>query len=148
MALRRLRIIRKWIRSFFVMKNWHTTQFEVIFYFIKNGNSQRIKSFQYIQKICEFMGIILSHSNRNYSLKPRIVLFYVPTAYMILEANSAVNFNNSFYINVTALSNFFTISLTIWKMPTILNVIMKLEKIIERSIENNLKSDLYENANK
>lgn len=96
------------------------------------------------------MGIHLSHSNQTYSLKPKIVFFYVPlvlflipsSAYMIFEANSAIDFNNSFYINVTAISNFFTVSLTIMNMPTILNVIVRLEKIIQKSTENTLKPHL------
>lgn len=108
--------------------------------------SQKINLFQYVQKICKFMGINLSHSNRNYTLDSRILLFYVPlilflissSAYMVLMANTAMEFNNSFYINATAFSNIFTISLTILKMPTILNVIARLEEIVERSIILNL----------
>lgn len=118
--------------------------------------SQNIKLFQCVKKSCGTMGINLSHTNQNCSLNSRIILCFVPliiflissSAYMIIVANSMLEFSDSFYINITAFSNIFTISITIWKMPIILNVISKLEKIIEKSKTNKIVLDVYKNYKK
>lgn len=87
------------------------------------------------------MGIKRSHPNRNCSINLRILLCCVPvtlflissTGYMVLKANSVLEFNDSFYVNVTALLNICSISISIWNMPNIFNVIKQLEKTIAKS---------------
>lgn len=103
--------------------------------------SQKIELFQCVKKVFKLMGIKRSHPNRNCSINLRILLCCVPvtlflissTGYMVLKANSVLEFNDSFYVNVTALLNICSISISIWNMPKILNVIKQLEKTIAKS---------------
>lgn len=103
--------------------------------------SRNIKLFQCVKKSFGLMGINVSHSNRNCAMNWRILLCYVPvtlffissTAYMVLKANSVLEFNDSFFVNMTTFLNICSISISIGKMPSILSVIKKLEKSIKKS---------------
>lgn len=116
----------------------------IITRFLSKMESQKIELFQCVKKVFKLMGIKRSHPNRNCSINLRILLCYVPvtlflissTAYMVLKANSVLEFNDSFYVNVTALLNICSISISICNMPDILNVIKKLEKTIAKSKRN------------
>lgn len=103
--------------------------------------TQTLRLFQCVKEKCETMGINLSHLNQNCSINWKILVFFVPTllflisstVYMVYMADSVLEFNDSFFINLTAVLNFASTSILIREMPIILELIAKLERTIEKS---------------
>lgn len=103
--------------------------------------AQKIKLFQCIRNACETIGICVSEQNRNFSINAKILFVYLSLlslfissmAYIVVIANSALEYSDVVIMVVTSFVSIVTFSVNIWKMQIILNVIEKLEETIRKS---------------
>lgn len=99
--------------------------------------------FQTVQKIYETIAIhpSLWRSNQFCSLNVKIQFFLIntlqtliaSTAFFSFKANTIQLLADSFYVSLTHAVALFYISITIWKVADILQLIDKCEKFIEKS---------------
>lgn len=98
-----------------------------------------VKLFQFVQNSYHILGIHpLQQSNRFFSRKLFFTFFYwVYTTsffgYFLLDSSDIGEYGQNFYRSMTILNATIDFSITIWQIPTILQLIEMCEKFIDKS---------------
>lgn len=101
----------------------------------------KLKLFQYIQKLCHTMGFLTLQPNPSRSFQLKILLHLLPpilclvpsVMFLLTEANSMQDYELSIFVISSIFECVACISVMIWNVPHILEVIEKFEEIIEKS---------------
>lgn len=109
-----------------------------------------MRLFQCNKKSCELMGIHLSHSKQSCSfdfktpliLLPNIIFFICSLSFLLFEANSIENYDESFFMTSASMASIANFLNVIWKMPNLLKMIANFEEKIEKSKQKHFKRQL------
>lgn len=102
----------------------------------------KIRLFKFIQKIYQEIGIQppKAHENRSgintnkwFFIVGLGQLFVTSVAYLILDANSMLEYGRAFFSSITVLTSIILHSIMTWQMENILNYIGNCEQFIEKS---------------
>lgn len=100
-----------------------------------------MKFFQRAQTLCQAMGIVITHSNQDYSINlkalvtilPTIIFFMCSLSFLLLEATSIENYDDSFFMTSSSVASMAVLFVVILKMPNLLKMIAHFEEKIELS---------------
>lgn len=103
--------------------------------------AKKMELFQSLFQYLEFMGIysLKTHQPQTFNMKILFVLSSIALlgisviAFVLIEAETVVDFGICFYGIVSDLSNSLDYMIIIWRMPIILKLIGNCEKFIEMS---------------
>lgn len=107
--------------------------------------NNQVKLFESVQKFYQTMGLLgsipcemgiqssKSNSKSLFFLFSMTLLLSSVTAFLLLEVTNMKGFGMSFYGTTTDLNILIDFVITVWQMPTIVNLIKVSEKFIEQS---------------
>lgn len=119
-----------------------------------------IKLFRFVQKVYQNIGIFPLKSNqsrrRRFSINLRkwllifchAQLFITSAAYLLLEANSNIEYGMTFFICSTVALSMFVYSILVWQMRNILNFIENCEQFMGKSECSGVFDTIFLHSNK